>query len=244
MQLTVLDMHRILDQEIQTMGFFTSEGLETEEIDLQINARIDDFIEAVVDKYKGKVPRIGVKEGFQSNQVRLDDLRTIHVKDYVGTLTAYDTLVGKKFDLPANYSHTIKVKIKYSVPCKTGNVSSTLTGTSSVRIVETEDVDIIRKTPFYETTKDSPVAEIIGNTVYIYSDNKFTITDAFLDYIKKPAVVLYNKDGSGNYQSSGSQDCDLPHTTHRTIIKMTAIHICSILESNPQKIVNLKEELN
>lgn len=240
MKLSILDMHRLLDQEIQTMGFFTSQGLETEEIDLQINAQIDNFVEAVVDKYKRRVPRIGVKEGFQVDQVRLDDLRTIHVKDASVSLSDYGS-IGKKFDLPTDYSHHIKTRITYSLSCKTGNVSSTITGSSQLRIGESENIENMRVHPFYKTSKESPLAEIANNTVYIYTDG-FNITEAKIDYIKKPAVVVYGKDGGGNYDANASTDCDLPHTVHRTIIRMTAIHICSILESNQQKINNLQSE--
>lgn len=241
-QLTILEFHRILNQELQSMGFFTSQGLEEEEIDLQINAQIDLFVEAVVDKFRGRIPKIGVEEGFQANQIRLDDLRTIHVKDFSRNLAVYDT-VGVKFDLPGDYSHHIKTKVTWTIPCKDEKgKDSTLTGDSQIRISKSEDIEAARTDVFYKTTKESPLAEIAGNTVYIYT-NGFTLgSTAKLDYIRMPAVVKYAKDGSGNYDSGNSVHCDLPHTVHRTIIKMTAIHISSIIESNQQKIQNLQQE--
>lgn len=242
-QLTILEFHRILNQELQSMGFFTSQGLESEEIDLQINAQIDLFVEAVIDKFRGRIPKIGVQEGFQANQIRLDDLRTIHVKDQSVNLAVYDTNAGVKFDLPANYSHHIKTKVTWSIPCKDEKgKSSTLTGNSQIRISKSEDIEAARTDVFYKTSKESPLAEIAGNTVYIYTDGFTLGSTAKLDYIKMPAVVKYAKDGSGNYDAAASTHCDLPHTAHRTIIKMTAIHISSIIESNQQKIQNLQQE--
>lgn len=242
-QLTILEFHRILNQELQSMGFFTSQGLETEEIDLQINAQIDLFVEAVVDKFRGRILKIGVEEGFQANQVRLDDLRTIHVKDFSRNLTPYDTNVGVKFDLPDDYSHHIKTKVTWSIPCKDEKgKNSTLTGNSQIRISKTEDIEAARTDVFYKTTKESPLAEMAGNTVYIYTDGFSLGSTVKLDYIKKPVVVKYAKDGSGNYDAGNSVHCDLPHTVHRTIIKMTAIHISTIIESNQQKVQNLQQE--
>lgn len=240
--LTILDMHRLLDQEIQSMGYLTYRGSESEEIDLQINTQIDNFVEAIVDKYKSKQARNGVKEGFQANQVRLDDLRTIHIKDLVRSSTPYGS-DGVSFPLPDDYSHHIKTKVTWSIDCiGEDKKKTTLTGLSQIRIAETEDIENMRVHPFYKTTKESPLAELVNNTVYVYTDG-FTITEVKIDYIKKPAVVKFGKDVGGNYDSGTSVNCDLPHTVHRTIIRNTAIHISSIIESNPQKIENLKSEV-
>lgn len=242
-QLTILEFHRILNQELQSMGFFTSQGLETEEIDLQINAQIDLFVEAVIDKFRGRIPKIGVEEGFQANQIRLDDLRTIHVKDLSRNLTVYDTNAGVKFDLPDDYSHHIKTKVTWSIPCKDEKgKDSTLTGNSQIRVTKSEDIEDARNSVFYKTVKENPLAEIAGNTVYIYTSGFSLGSTVKLDYIRKPVVVKYAKDGSGNYDSGNSVHCDLPHTVHRTIIKMTAIHISTIIESNQQKVQNLQQE--
>lgn len=248
--LSILDMHRLLDQELQSMGFFSVQGLAPEEIDLQINAQIDNFVEAVVDKHKKKQPRIGVKEGFQENQVRLDDLRTIQMKDVTCAINTYGS-DGFSFSLPGDYSHHIKTKVVCSYDCqsivKGKSVPITNTVNPQIRIGESEDIENMRNHPFYKTTLESPLAEIVGNTVFVYTNNTdspFTITSAKMDYIRKPAVVKFNHDNTGNYNSVGSIDCDLPHTVHRQIVSMTAIHIITILESSQQKLVNLVQETN
>lgn len=241
-KLSILDMHRLLDQELQSMAFFTDQGLETEEIDLQLNAQIDNFIEAVVDKYRGKAIGIGVKEGFQTNQVSLDSLRTIHIKDNPVTLIPIDEN-SQRYELPSDYLHYISSKINWSIPCKdmTTRKDSTLTGFASLRIEESQDIDTMRKDYLLKTSKESPIGEIAGNSVFIYNENLFTLASVKLDYIRKPAVVVYGKNLDGSNNPSTSTDCDLPPTVHRTIVKMTAIHIASIIESTQQKITNLQQ---
>lgn len=241
-KLSVLEMHRLLDQEIQSMGFFLYQGFETEEIDLQINTQIDNFVEAVIDKSRGKIPRIGIKEGFQEDESRLDDLRTIHKKEQVVTLGA-EGVNRVSFIIPTDYSHHIKTKVVWSISCVDSNKKTTTqTGESQLRISDTQNIENARSHPFYKTSKESPLAELANDKIYIYLDD-FTITNAYIDYIKKPVVVKFGKDINGDYDIGTSVDCDLPHTTHRTIIRMTAIHICSIIESNPQKIQNLQQEI-
>lgn len=232
------------------MGFFAYQGLDHSEIDLQINHQIDLFIEAVVDKYYGRELKIGVKEGFQEDVARLDNLRTLHVKNASVSLTTNPD--GSTFPLPTDYSHHIKTKVIASYTCVdvTTNVNSgvtkktiTNTLTNQVRIGESENMENMRNHPFYKTRKESPLGEIANNIIQIYTDSSFNITQAFVDYIKKPAVVAYVEDINGNYDPLNSVTCDLPHTVHRIIVNMTVIAISKIIESNPQKIQNLEKEV-
>lgn len=240
--LSVLEMHRLIEQDVQKMGFFAYDSLETEEIDLKINEQIYAFIEAVLDVTQGRVPKIGVEEGFQKNQVSLDSLRTLHLKDQTTTLSTFTD--GKKFDVDTNiYLHHIKTKLTVTYSCSENGslVTKTLSPSPVLRVGESQHIDNMRRSSFHKTKKESPLGEIAGNTVYIYTDSSFNVTEAFIDFIKKPAKVTYAKSG-GNYDSNNSVHCDLPDSVHYMIVKMTVAKILKVIETTQQKIVNLETQ--
>lgn len=234
-------MHRLIEQDVQKMGFFAYDDLEPEEIDLKINEQIYAFIEAVVDVTKGRKPKIGIVEGFQEDQVSLDSLRTIHLKDTSMTLADFSD--GEKFDLPTNYLHHVKTKLGITYTCIEGgkSVTKTLVPKATLRLGESQNIEIMRRSSFYKTKKESPLGELVGSTVYIYEDSEFEITTAELDYIKRPAKVTYVKDGGGSYDPINSIQCDLPDTVLYTIVNMTVLKILKVIETKQQKIVNLQE---
>lgn len=238
--LNIQDMHRLIEQEIQKMGFFAYDDLESEEIDLQINNQIYEFIEAVLAVYRGQKPKIGVPEGFQADQVSLDSLRTIHVREELRPLNSV-TGEGKRFDLPDNYLHHVKTKLTVTYSCVENKqtVIKTVSPKPALRVAESQNIDIMKASSFYKSKKESPLGEIVGNRVFIY-ENGFTVTEAYLDYITRPAKVVYAKDINGDYTSVGSVDCNLPDSVHYTIVNMTAIKISKIIETPQQKIVNLE----
>ena len=238
--MNIQQMHILIDEGIQKLGYLNYRSLETEQIDLQINKQINRFIDNIVDIWKG-ARTTGMKQGVQKSVPRLDDLRTLQVKNLEISLSNFGT--HKQGSLPNYYRHYISFLCDISYQCIENKVLITKTETNkNVRVVETQNLEYILSSAFYKPTKKSSVIDIAGNTVYLYNDGVFTHSKLFINYIKKPAVVLYNKDGNGDFTSTGSVDCDLPENTHYTIVDMTVKHIGKILESNPQKIVNLENE--
>ena len=246
--LSILEMHRLIEQDVQKMGYFAYSNLETEEIDLQINTQIDKYIEDVLDKKANKIRKPGVLEGFQENQVVLDKLRTLHVKDREVAISDFDDSVptdsGKKFTFAEDHLHFIKAKAIVEYDCYENKKKVTKTLLSPVRVLKSTDIDSYRILPFYKTSKNSVLAEIADNSLYLYINDDFKINKVLYDYIKKPAVVKYAKNPDGSYNSGNSVNCDLPLTEHRKIVANTVIKIAMILESNPQKIVNIQQEVN
>ncbi len=238
--LSVQDIHRLIEQDCQKMGFFAYDSLETEEVDLKINEQIYAFIEAVIDISKGAKPKIGLEDGFQANQVSLDSLRTIHLKDVARTLESFDD--GTKFPLPDDYLHHIKTKLTVTHECKNaaGNLEIvTITPPPTLRIGKSEVIDNMRASSFHKTKKESPLGEMVGNYIFVYTDSNFNVTGVKVDYIKRPAKVTYGKDEAGDYASGSSVQCDLPPTVLYMIANMTAVKILKVIETQQQKIVNL-----
>lgn len=246
--LSILEMHRLIEQDVQKMGYFAYSNLETEEIDLQINNQIDKFIEDVLDKKANKVRRLGVLEGFQENQVVLDKLRTLHVKDKEVSLSDFNdsnpTDKGKKFTFADDHLHFIKAKAIVEYDCIENKKKVTKTLLSPIRVLKSTDIDSYRILPFYKSSKNSVLTEIADNSLYLYVTPDFRISKVMYDYIRKPAVVKYGKNISGNYDVNASTNCDLPPTEHRKIVANTVLKIAMILESNPQKIINIQQESN
>lgn len=245
--LTVQDIHRLIEQDCQKMGFFAYDSLETEEVDLKINEQIYVFIEAVVDIVNKRVPKVGIDDGFQSSQVSLDSLRTIHVKDDNRTITVTGNQIT--YPLPEDYLHHIKTKLGITYTCtelNNKNVKVTVTKTidpePTLRIGESQNIDNMRASSFHKTKKESPLGEIVGELVYIYKTDDFTVASAKLDYIRRPAKVAYVKDGGGAYDPINSVQCDLPPTALYIICNMVAVKILKVIETQQQKIVNLEQQ--
>jgi hypothetical protein len=243
--LSVLDIHRLIEQDVQNLGFYLYDHLETEEVDLHINRQVYMLIDGILDKHFGRSLKLGPQQGFQVDQISLDNLRKQQVKGATTTLTAFDR--GMKFDLPIAgdiYYHYTRATATISIACIDDNGQSvTKTDYSQLRIVENKNIDEMLKSPFHKTDKDSPLAEISGNTIYIYTSSDFTITNIKLDYIKRPAKIVYGKDGGGNYSDGASTQCDLDDSLHYMLQQMTSNSIMKIIENPQQKIVNLQQEI-
>lgn len=239
--LSIQDTHRLIEQDIQRLGFYVYDNLETEEIDLQINRQIYIVIDGILDKFFGRKLKVGVDQGFQIDQVSLDNLRKQHIKDATTTLSVATT-IGKKFDVPADYYHYIKAKATVSYKCWENGVEITKTKSVKLRVVPTQDIDQMLEHPFHKTLKESPVAEIAGNTVYIYTNSDFDVTEVKLDYITKPVQVLFAKDISGNYDGVNSVSFNIDNSLHYMVAEMTVLKIMKIIEVPQQRIVNLEQE--
>lgn len=238
--LSVKDIHTLIEQDVHNLGFYLYDDLETEEIDLQINRQIYKIVDGILDKYFGRIPKVGVEEIFQKNIVTLDNLKKQHVKNAPTTLTTISG--GISFPLQDPYYHYIKAVATVTYSCKENGETITKTLYPKIRIGESENIDTMKTHNFHKTNKKSPLGEIAGDTVYVYTDGTFTITDVKLDYIKKPAKVVYGKDVDGNYDDATSTQCDLDDSLHYLVQEMTSIRVLKILEKGQQKIENIQQE--
>lgn len=236
--LSIQDMHRLIEQDVHSLGVFAYGDRESEEIDLQINRQIYKFIDSIIEiKVNGrKVNELG----FQDDQVTLDSLRTIHIIDENVTTTETDDYISG--NLPDEYYHYVKSTVVTSYTCKENGQNVTKTKTAQVRIMTSQEFDLYKEDSFHKTNIESPLGRIVGNKIYVYFDSTFSISSLKMDYIKKPDIVKFNKDGNGDYQASGSVHCNLPDNTHYTIVDMTTKKIMKVIEAQQQKIVNFEQE--
>src|SRR5688500_629673 len=105
MGLTILDVHRIIEQDVQKMGFFAYKDLEHEEIDIQINRQIDIIVNGILDKHFRRELKLNEEQGFQKNQVTLDNLRRLHKMTVFipPALNVSDSAKTAFFTLPTDY---------------------------------------------------------------------------------------------------------------------------------------------
>lgn len=242
--LTILDMHRLIEQDVQRMSHFTYKSWESEEVDLEINRQIDNLVNGILDKHFGRDLKVDERQGFQKNQVTLDNLRTITVRNETVTINQVSNPLEYNFNLPSLYYHHIKTMVTISYDCYSTDEKKKIVQEDQVALRIYNSQDDVTNSYYYKTGRDSPLGEI-ADKVYIQSDKTFKVTKALISYIRKPAIVIFGKDISGDYDPNPlvSINCDLDASLHYMVVNMTSLAIMKILESNPQKIVNLQREL-
>lgn len=238
--LSILDMHRKIEQDIQTLAFFTHRDLDSEQIDLYINDEISFLVEGIVNSHFGVTPLTNERQGFQDNQISLDNLRTIHLKDVVRTIIPTTENDGIEFIVPDDYSHHIRTKVTIVRTCKENGKDVNKTTYANIRLFKSQ-YDA-RNHPFHKTDIESPLAELAGNKITVYTEGLFNITEVKLSYIRKPVVVKFGKDIGGNYDAGNSTNCDLDPTLHQIVVKSTSATIAGILQQPQQKVVNLQQK--
>lgn len=172
-------------------------GKQDDELYLYLNAAVSRFIKTRVT---GNNPR---QVGFQGDQKRIDDLRTLVKKESV-TLTAESEISnGSNFPMPSDYYIGINCIVNITNSNKTPSDYWT----------QAKTVDLFTLDDYLHTGNNKP---IIDNPLISYYDNKGlviydpddTLAGARLMYVKEPAKI------------SGAQDCDLPEHTHEEVVEI------------------------
>lgn len=98
------------------------------------------------------------------------------------------------------------------------------------RLTKSEDLHGVLNSPFTKTIKRSPVSELVGNELYVYTTN-FEIASVLLTYIKRPVQVDY----------ASGVTLEFNDDIVRYIIDRTAERIAITNEHSQQKIVNFNQ---
>lgn len=222
------DMHIALLQGLQRVAANAYDYLTAEEIDFWLNRAQDRFVK---DRafITGDVRQIG----FQGNQKRLDDIRSIVVQNYVDTWDMTTNPEWIQVDLPADYQHLVNIRanIRKSV-C--GNVTVTSPQAQvPVRVVDNAEVHFMQQNPFAKAQWNSPLATISENDISVYQDAESYILEGITaDYIRIPERI----------DLALSQDCELAEHTHQEIVDIAVKNILEAIES-PRYQTNSAEQL-
>lgn len=239
--LKVDKMHILVDQALQEISLFVNKSVEPEEVDLQLNRAMYDVIEAILDETKRA--RL-VSYGFEANQLSVDALRTIKVKNKeIKGEDIKEVNDAYVVTLPDNYLHSLEGKASFTLPCYDATKEETVTKTvsSKVRVYSSNEID--KDHPFMKPTKESVIAEVVGNELHIIPFAKaISIEAAYLSYLKKPDVIKFAKDGNGEYDDTKSVHCELGDSTHYLVVDLAVAYLAKALGLPQNKINNFEQE--
>jgi hypothetical protein len=101
------------------------------------------------------------------------------------------------------------------------------------RLTKSEDVRNTLQTRFSTTTMRSPVSELIGNTIKIYTESKFTICGVSITYLRIPKSVSY---------VDGITIEEFSEDTVNYLIDKTIQRLSILTEQNQNKVVGIQNE--
>ena len=226
--MTALEMHQAFTQGLQRVDANAYDFMTNEEIDLWLNRAQERFIK---DRafITGDVRRVG----FEGNQKRLDDIRTLVVQDYTDTWVALTGAQWMQADLPADYLYLVNLRADmYFDRCGAVTTASEET-IMPVRVVDNAEVYFMNRNPFAKSNIDSPLATVSENDIRVYQDGEsFILKGIYADYIRIPASI----------DLSLSQDCELAEHTHQEIVDIAVKNVLEAIES-PRYQTNSAEQL-
>jgi hypothetical protein len=226
--MTVQEMHYALDQGLQRVAANAYDYLLDDEKDFWLNRAMERFIK---DRafITGDVKRVG----FEGNQKRLDDIRTLVVQDYTDTWAAQTGAQWIQTDLPADYLYLVNLRADMYLD-RCGQVT-TASGEDvvPVRVVDNAEVHFMNRNPFAKSVVDSPLATVSQEDIKVYQDGEsFILKGIFADYIRIPAEI----------DLPLGQDCELADHTHQEIVDIAVKNILEAIES-PRYQTNSGEQL-
>jgi len=210
-------MHTALLQGLQRVNANAYDFFTTEERDHWLNRAQERFIK---DRafITGDVKRIG----FEGNQKRLDDIRTIVVQNYTDTFDMTTVAEWRQVDLPADYLHLVNIRADIRKD-NCGKVTVTSPQAQvPVRVVDNAEVYFMQQNPFAKAQLNSPLCTISEDDVSVYQDAESYILEGITaDYIRIPQ----------NIDLSFGQDCELAEHTHQEIVDIAVKNILEAIES-------------
>jgi len=215
--MTVQEMHYALEQGLQRVAANAYDYLLDEEKDHWLNRAQDRFIK---DRafISGDVKRIG----FEGNQKRLDDIRTIVTQNYTDTFDTTTVPEWRQVDLPADYLYLVNIRADIRRDfC--GNVNATSPQAQvPVRVVDNAEVYFMQQDPFAKSQLNSPLCTISEEDIQVYQDAESYILEGITaDYIRIPRTI----------DLTFGQDCELAEHTHQEVVDIAVKNILEAIES-------------
>lgn len=244
--MTIEQMHIEIQLYLNRISSDVYDGFEAEEIDLFIDKAVSRKINSILS-----VERDDLRLGFQGDQKRLDDIRTLVTPDYSVFLSLpLDESSEYVFlPLPENYRNLVNLRVAlFDKSCGTlspdcikdptrGNPNDSfkvdlayfesLKGCNfkviPARALRQNKVFDLLRNPFARSTADSPVATISGNNFQIFQGKNFIVCGIIADYIRKPE----------NVSLSSNVDCELADHVHPEIVDLVVNHMLEVT-GNPR----------
>lgn len=87
--------------------------------------------------------------------------------------------------------------------------------TAANRLEASENIPNLMNTPFYTTNENSPISELENDSLLIYKNKNFTVTNATISYIRKPKRISL----------ALGVDCEISEEFHQTICDLSTEYL-------------------
>lgn len=184
-------------------------------------------INFVKDNFSGFNER---REGFEQSQRVIDELRVLHEKN-VEVLTKYAGIAKSGYyidraSIPLNSMFIISTASNVIYPQDSSTINagvagqqrSLANGTTAYKefvvdndFSQSDDIYSLLSDPFNTTKKTSPLTDINGDYINVYTDKTFFVDKIFINYIREPQKIQFIK--------GGNQNCELPDFVHTKIVE-------------------------
>ena len=214
--MTISEMHTAFKLGLDKTESLQYPSFLAEEIDFWLNQAIRKFVKT---RYSGINSK---REGFEQSQKRIDDLRTL-TREVTITCTGAGAIKPNGYVLTNGFSNAAFTSIPYWLSLGeevTISYTSTTTRNGGTVTKRVGVVDITSDS--YRSKVDDPLSDHVlhydearplrlfyNNTIEFITDGNYTITEAYIRYIKQPVTVVYN-----------TTSCDLAEHTHEEIVNM------------------------
>lgn len=231
--MTIQEMHYDLKTKVNKIDSQQNRNLLIPELDWALNEAQELFIQWVAE------PRNRSYLGFEKSQRNTEDIKSL-VKKPDQPLVVINNIVT----LPEDYLYFVRGRV-YMSKGSCNNIIGTL-------FVRQHD-DEFELSPFdtssFEWRTVNGVFESKG--LRLYTDGTFTVDSLDLTYIREP-LYMHNaqsfSDGGYRLPSGvllqGSQNCELPNSTHRQIVDIASLIITGNIQAPDYELKLNKLRLN
>lgn len=233
--MTNLQFQTLVEQGLQNIAAFVNSSFLPEEMDIHANWSINQFIDELftppqsrsLNTRQGQIDISDLSKVLESSQLTIDDLRVLELLLELVPTVVTDTPENKNIiNLPTDYNHLVRDYSRITYVCAGANKIDKVEN----RLTKSEDLGSILKNPFTKTRRESPVSNMTGNTLVVYSRN-FTINNVGIVYSKKPIEI--------DVTNNPNTVMEFPDNVCYKLAKATVVWLAIVSEQNPQKIANL-----
>jgi hypothetical protein len=206
--MTISEMHVAFDLLLDKTNSLQYPSFLPEEKDFWLNQAIRKFVKTRYSGFNSK------REGFEQSQKRIDDLRSL-VREVEIPCTTTDAIKPNGYVLTDGFANSEFDDIPYWLSLGE-EVDISIPSSQTPKRVGVVDIT----SDDYRSKIDDPLSEHIlhydeakplrlfyNNTIEFITDGDYTVTNAYIRYIKQPVTVLYS-----------TVDCDLAEHTHDEIV--------------------------
>lgn len=220
--MTIKEFHINFEIELDKTQDFEYASFQPEQIDYWLNKAQDRFIK---DRLYPKNPN---EKGFEGNQKKIDDLKSLVKKTASITPTVTDNTYYSQ--LPNDYLHLTRHR------CTT-NDSTCGTKTVGGIQIQTDDINILLRDPFWKPIAEEPLYYLEGNKIVYEKIIGFTIVSTTLNYVKIPVKL---KLGTEYIVTDVDVNCELDESIHNEILDIAVSMVLENIESQRYQ-TNLNE---